>query len=131
MANFDIAYNLTKRSEGGYANVEGDNGQLTYAGITKKNFPGWAGWATVLSKPRKHNEHIPELSESVKAFYKKEFWDKIQGDTIANQDLANDMFDMAVNASTKAAIKIAQDTFGIEKTGVLCENTLGYLQGLV
>lgn len=130
MANFSIAYSKTKKYEGGYSDVSGDNGGITYAGITKKNYPKWIGWNIVLSKSRSHNEHIQELDEVVKSFYKTYFWDEIKGDTIVNQELANDIFDMAVNSGIKASIKIAQETFGIEKTGILCENTLNYLQGL-
>jgi len=131
MANFDIAYALTKKFEGGYSDVAGDTGGVTYAGITRKNFPTWAGWPIVASKPRRHNEHIPELDTLVKEFYRVNFWNKVQGDSIVDQDFANDLFDMAVNAGTGAAIKLAQRTVGVAETGKLTTDTINLINGIV
>lgn len=131
MASFDIAYKLTKGFEGGYADVPGDRGGITYAGITQKNFPKWKGWTTVLSKPRRHNEHIPELDFLVKEFYRTNFWDRIEGDSIKDQEYANNLYDMAVNAGVSAAIKLAQETLYRPVTGILSDSDLNHINGLV
>ncbi len=130
MAQFKIAYNLTKKSEGGYADVAGDNGGVTYAGITFKNYPHWKGWGTVFSKKRSHNEHIPELDALVEEFYKKEFWDNIEGDKIMDQEFANDLYDQSVNSGIKAAIKIAQSSVGRKETGVFTPQDINAINGI-
>jgi len=130
MANFDIAYKITKAYEGGYADVSGDRGGVTYAGITYKNFPSWAGWSTVFSKKRKHNEHIPELDSLVKEFYRKEFWNRVQGDDIKDQEFANNLYDMAVNAGVSAAVRLAQETTLRPTTGILSAGDINAINGL-
>ena len=111
MADFNIAYEPTSKNEGGYANVSGDTGGETYAGISRKWFPKWDGWAIVdKNKPLRHNQIIKDdkLKSMVKSFYKKEFWDKVWGDRINNQDVANRTYDFAVNAGVGASIKNIQ-----------------------
>ncbi len=127
MADLDIAYKKTKRHEGGYANVAGDRGGVTYAGITYKNHPDWEGWPVVFSKKRKHNERIPELDEMVKEFYREEYWNPVQGNAIIDQEFADNLFDMAVNAGIKTAVIIAQRSVGALEDGVLGPNTLNLI----
>ncbi len=113
MSDFLVAHKLTSKNEGGYADVEGDNGGETYAGITRKNFPHWPGWAIVdAKKPLEHNERIQDgaLHEMINAFYKKEFWDKVGGDALEPQDLANQVYDMAVNAGVGTALKLLKES---------------------
>ena len=129
MANYDLAYKKTKGNEGGYAKVAGDNGGVTYAGITYKNYPDWDGWPKVFAAKPAHNEVLPELASSVKQFYKTNFWDKVRGDEIADQEFANDLFDMAVNAGIMAAVKIAQKSAGVAETGKVCDITLKAING--
>jgi lysozyme family protein len=127
MANFDIAYKKTSGNEGGYANVSGDNGGETYCGISRKFWPNWAGWKIVdANKPLKHNQIIknPTLESLVKGFYKKEFWDKIEGDKIDNQDVADTLYDFGVNAGTGVSIKQIQKVLGLPVTGKITEDLI-------
>ncbi|MBX2906151.1 MAG: hypothetical protein KF744_08945 [Taibaiella sp.] len=130
MADVQLWLPKVRKNEAGYANVAGDRGGVTYAGITYKNYPDWEGWPVVFSKERKHNEKIPELNTLVDEFYVREFWNKLQLDKAASQELAEQIADAAVMSSHKAAIKFAQNIFGLEQTGKLCEDTLQHLQGL-
>jgi len=130
MAEFRIAYDKTKGNEGGFSNVTGDNGGVTYAGITYKNYPGWDGWPRVFAAKPVHNEVLPDLASSVKQFYKTEFWDKVRGDEIGDQEFANDLFDMAVNAGIKAAVRIAQKSVGVPESGIVCNLTLNKINGI-
>lgn len=107
MADFLIAYKITSANEGGYVNDPHDSGGETYAGITRKNFPHWPGWIFIDNhKPIKYNTIFPELELLVEAFYKIEFWHPINGDNITDQEIANDAYDMAVNAGIGAALKM-------------------------
>jgi len=113
MANFKIAYGKTNKWEGGYANVAGDNGGETYAGITRKNFPHWKGWGIVdRRKPLKNGAIISDsaLEGLIHDFYKTEFWDKIGGDNIEYQELADQLYDQAVNGGVPSALKILKQS---------------------
>lgn len=107
MANFLIAFKITSANEGGYVNDPNDSGGETYAGITRKGYPKWPGWSFIdKHKPIKWNTIFHELDTLVQAFYKTNYWDTIGGDKLDDQDLANDAYDMAVNAGVSVAIKM-------------------------
>lgn len=112
MADFKIAFDITNKNEGTYSNDSLDNGGETYCGISRKNFPHWEGWIEIdeykinvsnFPSCLKLNEYLPEMIES---FYKENFWDKIRGDEIPNQDLANQTYDMSVNSGVHEALKL-------------------------
>ena len=44
----------------------------------------------------------------VRDFYKQEFWDKMRGDEIREQEIANSIFNFGVNAGMSMAVKLAQ-----------------------
>lgn len=126
MANFTIALKKVLKNEGGYANNPNDAGGETYKGISRKNHPTWTGWISIDQIKKAHPkgfktilEHTPELQDKVKDFYKRRFWDELCLDTCSNQELANQAFDMAVNAGVKAGVKILQKVLGIPVDGIL------------
>lgn len=126
MANFTIALKKVLKNEGGYANNPNDAGGETYKGISRKNHPTWAGWISIDQIKKAHPrgfktilEHTPELQDKVKDFYKRRFWDELCLDDCANQELANQAFDMAVNAGIKAGVKILQKVLGVPADGIL------------
>lgn len=126
MANFTIALKKVLKNEGGYANNPNDAGGETYKGISRKNHPTWTGWISIDQIKKAHPkgfktilEHTPELQDKVKDFYKRRFWDELCLDTCGNQELANQAFDMAVNAGVKAGVKILQKVLGIPADGIL------------
>ena len=130
MANFEIAYNLTAKYEGGYANVKGDNGGETYAGIARKFWPNWEGWNIVdKNKPLKHNQFIKDdnLKAAVKSFYKRQFWDSFMGDKINDQAIANRIYDFGVNAGVSASIKMVQRALGVTETGKITESLISLI----
>ena len=113
MTNFKEAWIMTAENEGGYANIPGDHGGETYMGIARNFFPKWSGWAVVdKHKPLKSNQfiHDVELNALVEQFYKDNFWNPIKGDLIEDQDLANQAFDMAVNAGVGTAINLLKES---------------------
>lgn len=120
MARFETAYEkYVKPWEGGYANVANDKGGETYAGISRKFFPTWSGWATVdaIKKERaiRHNELIPSLTDKVKTFYRLAFWDKYGFSSIVDQNIANILFDWLVNSGGNAAGTVGVETFGVDE----------------
>lgn len=130
MANFDLSYKKVKKLEGGYANDPDDTGGETYKGISRKNFPGWAGWQyvdTIKGSDKNRAtidtllENQPALQELVLAFYKKEFWDTLNLDHFQDQDIADEVFDTGVNMGTYIAAVFLQKALN-----VLNRNQLDY-----
>lgn len=121
MADFNKAIAFTLKFEGGYANVSNDPGGETYRGITRKNHPDWSGWATIDKVKLKHGVILPELEDSVKAFYKANYWARIG--EICNDVVAAFVFDYKVNSGNRA-IKALQRIVGADDDGILGADTI-------
>lgn len=121
MALYAPAYEKMIINEGGYRlhKVDGDRGGLTYAGITEKYYPDWEGWNLL-----KNNPQSPELAGMVKDFYEVNFWQRIKGVDIASQDVAESIFDFAVNAGVATSSKLAQIVVEASPDGVIGSKTL-------
>ena len=105
MAQFEIANKITLKCEGYFVNDPKDPGGETYRGISKRNFPKWSGWTIIDKKlPLKTNQMIvnPILDQLIDSFYKTNFWDKLIGDHIDSQRIANLLYDWYVNAGSPA-----------------------------
>lgn len=122
MADFKPAYDTMIRNEGGYVNhtVAGDRGGQTYAGIARAFHSDWLGWALI----DRNQLDNPELTELVFNFYKKKFWEKINGNEIKNQRIAESIFDFAVNAGVRTAVKLVQLVVDTTPDGIVGINTV-------
>jgi len=124
MADFDRAFANGMEAEGGYqlTNHKTDTGGQTYAGISRKWHPNWAGWAAVDAGK------IPQTS-LVRDFYREEFWEKLQGDRIENQAVAESIYNFAINADWKVAAKLVQVLVGVAPDGQLGPVSIAALNG--
>lgn len=121
MADFISAYQFTKRKEGGYANNKNDRGGETWKGISRNNFPLWAGWIIVDSYKKflTGNQFEAslaadqELQKLVLTFYKDEFFDKLSLDKIVDQAIVSSIFDTAVNMGSGVAILFLQRVLNV------------------
>lgn len=125
------------RNEGGYVNDPDDSGGETYKGISRKFWPYWIGWKSIDSL-KKHSNFPEIISQktiidiSVKAFYKVNFWDKMNLKLIVNENSVLQLFDMAINSGIKRAVKIAQRVCGVAQDGIIGPltafqiNSMGY-----
>lgn len=118
MAEFELAYNITLEHEGGYVNDPYDIGGETYRGIARSYNPDWEGWLIIDNA--KHQDNFPNslkdsivLSNMVKRFYKQNYWNLFWGDKISNQDIANELFDTAVNMGVYTSVKYLQISLNI------------------
>ena len=107
MANFDEAYEKTLEAEGHYANNPSDRGGETYRGIARRAHPDWAGWLIIDAAKRQPGfpgslERSPALQLRVRNLYKAEYWDRIRGDRIESQMIAEELFDTFVNTGIRA-----------------------------
>lgn len=138
MADFKKAWVITSKNEGGYINDPSDSGGETYCGISRKFFPQWQGWGYIDKyKPLKNNEIIKNdsfisntnegIEDLVTTFYKNQFWDKVFGDKIINQEVANELFDSSVNMGIHEAVILTQKSLDIPNTGIMDNSTLNTL----
>ena len=152
--NFDISFErLMKLEFSGEKNaLHWNSGEkdITFMGIYRYAQPNWCGWVEIDKYLKMYNLYNikeaklkkevlqdlsvkfyrnSELKEQVKAFYKKEFWDKFWGDKIFNFDIANLIFIFGVNVGIKTAIKKAQEVVGTENDGIVGNITLKALNG--
>ena len=139
MADFNISIKDTLVREGvntnmGYVNDPTDRGGETIAGIARKFHPSEKIWLLV-DNAKKGNfpqnlKDISNILDSIKSFYKKNYWDKVCGDELKSQKIANILFDTAVLEGYTAAIKRAQKIVGVTANGVMSEELLTKLNAL-
>jgi len=113
MADFDIAFKKTMGFEDGYVNDKDDDGRETKYGISKKQYKSL---------------NIRELTlNEVKNIYKRDYWNKIKGNNIRSQDVANNLFDCAVHCGVPIASRLLQKVLGVKQDGIIGPITLGSL----
>ena len=122
MADFNAAYAITMKTEGGYANNPADNGGETYAGISRKFNPNWGGWAAIdaakkqsgvlvtLDKILSNNEG---LQADAKQFYAQNYWIVNRLGELQNQAIANQLFDIGVNSGVGTAARSWQEALNL------------------
>ena len=110
MANFNEIIEKILKSEGGYINDPDDSGGETKYGISKRAYP---------------DVDIAGLTiDDAKLIYKRDYWTAINGDWIESDGVAEQIFDMAVNAGVKRATELAQKITGAYIDGIFGEQTL-------
>lgn len=116
MANFLDAYKKLNIAEGGYSNKKSDRGGETFAGISRKWYPGWEGWPIVdalkVGGIKKINEDR-ELADLAEKFYLDEYWGPLQCHKIADQTTAYELFEMAVNLGAKVTVRKLQQGLNV------------------
>lgn len=143
MANFLAAHRITMKNEGGWNNTSGDRGGETYNGISRNNFPKWAGWAIIDNYKRLYPDTFKEylvkdsrLNDLYLSFYRTNFWNTIMGDQLISQNVADSIYDSAVNFGVKESIMLTQDTIFDNKLtgiqyGVMDQKTINALNNMV
>lgn len=110
MANFNTFLPLLERAEGGYQKLSNDTGNYnslgqlvgTNYGISAPVYEAWIGRVPTETDMR-------NMSKSVALqIYKAWYWDKMKGDQIYSQSVANILVDHSVNAGTGGASKLVQ-----------------------
>lgn len=127
MADFEPAFQAMIVNEGGYKlhTVKGDRGGQTYAGIARNYHGSWLGWKYIDAGDLDNLR----LKQHVASFYKRKFWDKMQGDQIQSQAIAGTLFDFSVNAGYRVAAKLAQSVLNVKTDGVIGPKSLAALNG--
>lgn len=118
MGNFEKALKKVLLWEGGYVNHPNDTGGATNKGITLKTYQYHFG-------KDKTVEDLKNITlEEVSYIYREGYWNKIKGDYITNQSIAELLFDFAVNSGVKTAVRKLQNILGVYADGILGNITL-------
>ena len=136
MAKFDEAYQRTLKFEGGWVNDDADSVKESYNVISRSANPNWSGWKIVDSYKKKSNfpknlDSDTKLQSLVKELYKTNYWDKVWGDKINNQKVANDLYDTGVNMGVAMSIKLSERQFNMKETGNMSIEWLNILNSVV
>lgn len=119
MADFNAAIVKTLVREGGSKITDDPNdaGGLTKFGISQRSYP--------LVNIRALTE------EQARKIYKADFWDKVMGDNLASQAVAESLFDTAVNMGATTAVRLAQFSLGMENPdGILGPKSLAEINAV-
>ena len=119
--NFDDALKAILKHEGGFVNHPKDPGGMTNLGVTKKVWEAWVGKAVDEKEMR---ALTPEV---VGPMYKKKYWDAVKADEMPD-GLDYLMFDFAVNAGPRRAIKTMQKAVGTTPDGAIGPKTMAALK---
>jgi lysozyme family protein len=119
MTEFQKAYERTIENEGGYRlhSVKVDTGGMTYAGIARNSNPQWPGWKILDAG------QTPPVS-MVQDFYRVGYWQAVHGDEIDSQEVADSIYDFAVNAGVSVSRKLAQVAVQVTPDGVFGPMTI-------
>lgn len=87
----------------GYVHHPGDPGGETNYGITRN-----------VATENGYNGLMGEIPFSmVKQIYRKKYWDKLLGDLIPDQEIAEEIFDTAVNCGVETVVRMLQRTLNV------------------
>jgi lysozyme family protein len=112
---FDDAFEAVIGHEGGYVNHPRDPGGETKFGISRRAYP---------------MEDIRGMTlERAKAIYLRDYWGPAGCDAVPDE-VRFDLFDMAVNAGVRAAVRALQRAVGELDDGILGPLTLQAVQSM-
>lgn len=112
---FDAAFENLMKEEGGYVFDKSDPGGETKYGISKHSYP--------------HLDIKNLTKEDAKIIYRRDYWNKIQGDLLPSEKLASEMLEEAVNMGVHVASSFLQSAIlccggKIKIDGVIGKDTL-------
>jgi lysozyme family protein len=100
VATFDLFLPMLLKFEGGYVDDPEDPGGETNKGITMATFRECSHELLGIDPTSDNLKNLTDAQAGI--IYKTRYWNKIQGDAIELQDLANISCDFFVNAGTNA-----------------------------
>ncbi|MDR0882563.1 MAG: hypothetical protein LBP55_08470 [Candidatus Adiutrix sp.] len=111
---FNDLLEMTLKFEGGWSHDPADRGGETYAGISRKCWPGWPGWAL-----------LETLARAVADFYEQNFWRPWA--RLGETRLRAKLFDAGVNVGLAGAVRLLQRALNRQGHDLALDGRLGPL----
>ena len=111
MASFDLFLPMLLAFEGGYVDDPNDPGGETNLGITMATFGVCAHELLGIDPTSDNLKALTDAQAGI--VYRARYWDAMQGDEFALQDLANIVCDFYVNAGTNATVLLQRVMNGL------------------
>lgn len=118
MANAEKLMPFILQWEGGFVDDPDDRGGATNKGVTLTTFRQYYGQSRTVDDLRNITE------EQWLHIFKCGYWDKMKGDDIDNQSVANILVDWAYNSGPKTPSKAVQRIVGATPDGIIGRKTL-------
>ena len=126
MANFDQSAARVLKLEGGYQSNPSDKGNYnslrqnvgTNYGVSARLYEDWIGRPPSLADMKAITKAL------ALRIYRERFWNKINGDAIRDQALAELVFDGAINHGVYRSLVLLQEVLGVPTTGAINSATL-------
>ena len=123
MANFDMFLPILLKFEGGYVDDPTDPGGETNKGVTMAVFRQSSHHLLGLEPSSANLRALTDAQAGI--LYRHLYWDRMQGDSFALQELANIVCDFYVNAGTHATSMLQQLVNGMGGTKVVVDGNVG------
>lgn len=121
MANYKTVVPFILKSEGGYANSPADRGGETNRGVTMQT---WRAYCAKKGKPANTATLKAMRQSEWEDIFKANYWNKIKGDLIEDQSIANLLADFAWHSGVTRAAKKLQALLGVKADGIIGDVTL-------
>ncbi len=110
-AAFDRAFDTLMEYEGGYVNDPNDHGGETNFGISKNSYP---------------DEDIKNMTLTrAKELYKRDYWNPLRLDEVESIDIAEEIFEQAVNMGRGTAARHTQEALNYLGRAVRIDGSIG------
>jgi len=123
MASLDLYLPQLLQFEGGFVDDPSDPGGATNRGITLATFQRYA--QPLLGEQPTLDALRALTPEQAGVIYRTAYWDKLDGDQIASQLLAEILFDFYVNAGTEAVLLLQRVLLQLGATGLATDGEMG------
>ncbi len=90
--------------------LTGQAGKLSTPPLPAGTASGSSTTATAVTNKLKNNDQLNKLVEE---FYQTEFWNKLQGDLLSSQLIADELFESSINIGVFSASEILQRTINL------------------
>ncbi len=118
--NFDKCLKMLLSHEGGFVNHPEDPGGITNLGVTKKVYDEWIGREST-------EQEMRDLTpDDVAPIYKKNYWDRIKGDSLPS-GIDWCLMDWTVNSGKSRPSKAIQRAVGATQDGAIGPATIGLI----
>jgi lysozyme family protein len=122
MASFDLFLPLLLKFEGGYVDDPDDPGGETNKGITMASFQECSHELLGIDPTSDNLRALTDAQAGI--IYRARYWNKMQGDSLLLQQLANIVCDFFVNAGTRAT-KLLQHVLNGMGANVVEDGVIG------